>query len=350
MSAPPALSPVSRDKSRSKPRLAITVGDAAGIGPEIALACAADPSVQSRCVPILLGPATVLQTVATKLGLEMPTETTIAAFGQHANAASLLIDCGNISMESFTPGRFDKQTGQASFLAVDFAIQLTLSGKFDAIVTGPIQKEAWHAAATGFLGHTELLADRTETTEYCMMLSGAACSTVLATIHLPLIDAISGLSIQLIERAIRLGGLAMEKRHGRPPRITVLGLNPHAGENGLLSHGEEETLICPAIAMVQRWSEAENRGWQVVGPVPPDTAFTPAMRSETDVHICMYHDQGLIPLKALSFDDAVNVTLGLPIVRTSVDHGTAMDLAWKGIASRNSMLSAINMAIELCRT
>lgn len=344
-SAPSTLPPI----SHAKPRLAITVGDAAGIGPEIALACAADESVRKRCQPILIGPATVMRKIAARLDLEMPTVKSIDRFGKQDESAGVLIDCGEICLDAITPGQFSKQTGQASFRAVDFAIEHTLAGRFDAIVTGPIQKEAWHAAETGYLGHTELLGDRTETTEFCMMLSGKACSTVLATIHMPLADAIAGLSIELIQRAIRLGGLAMETRHNRPPRITVLGLNPHAGENGLLSHGEEETLISPAIERIRQWSESENRGWQVTGPVPPDTAFTPAMRSATDVHICMYHDQGLIPLKALSFDDAVNVTLGLPIVRTSVDHGTAMDLAWKGTASRSSMLSAINMAIELCR-
>jgi 4-hydroxythreonine-4-phosphate dehydrogenase len=343
--SPPARTP----NHHVKPRLAITVGDAAGVGPEIALACATNESVRARCCPILIGPATIMRTVADRLSLEMPATGTLDALNRQNPSNGFLIDCGEIPIESFVPGRFSDATGQASFLAVDLAIRETLAGRFDAIVTGPIQKEAWHSAGTGYLGHTELLADRTGTTEFCMMLTGESCSTVLATIHLPLIDAIAALSIDSIARAIRLGGCAMEARNARPPRITVLGLNPHAGENGLLSHGEEEELICPAIERIRRWSETEMRGWKIAGPVPPDTAFTPAMRAATDVHICMYHDQGLIPLKALSFDDAVNVTLGLPVVRTSVDHGTAMDLAWKGAASANSMLSAINMAIDLCR-
>jgi 4-hydroxythreonine-4-phosphate dehydrogenase len=341
--------PARVSKSRVKPRLAITVGDIAGVGPELALACAADESVLARCHPILIGPATAVRMVGQTLDLPVPPETTLDQLDDSSDTRSVLIDCGNLATDGLVAGQFSSQTGQASFLAVDFAIRQTLSGVFDAIVTGPIQKEAWHAAATGYLGHTELLADRTETTEFCMMLSGASCSTVLATIHLPLVDAIAALSVETIIRAIRLGGLAMETRHGRPPRITVLGLNPHAGENGLLSHGEEELLIRPAIESVQQWAKGEDRHWILRGPVPPDTAFTPAMRAQTDVHICMYHDQGLIPLKALSFDDAVNVTLGLPIVRTSVDHGTAMDLAWRGTASPSSMLSAIDMAIGLCR-
>ncbi|KAA5546871.1 4-hydroxythreonine-4-phosphate dehydrogenase PdxA [Roseiconus nitratireducens] len=342
------MSPV-RSPHHLKPRVAITVGDVAGVGPEISLHCAAMAAVNGKCQPILIGPAEAMQKIALKLGLTLPRVITESEWVGHTAGVPLLIDCGQIATPELRPGKFSAETGQASFDAVDLAIRQCLDGQFDALVTGPIQKEAWHAAGTGFLGHTELLAQRTHTEEYCMMLSGHSVSSVLCTIHLPLVDAIAALSVESISRAIRLGGLAMERKHGRPPRITVLGLNPHAGENGLLSHGEERDLICPAIAEAQRWQAERQLGWQIVGPVPPDTAFTPAMRARSDVHICMYHDQGLIPLKALCFDDAVNVTLGLPLVRTSVDHGTAMDLAWQGQASPNSMLSAIDMAVDLCQ-
>ena len=145
----------------------------------------------------------------------------------------------------------------------------------------------------------------------------------------------------MIFRAIGLAAQAMEKRLGRPARVAVCGLNPHAGEGGMFSHGEEENLIVPAII------QARQMGIEVTGPLPPDTAFTPAVRLHTDVYVCMYHDQGLIPLKTLAFDDAVNVTLGLPVVRTSVDHGTALDIAWTGQASHQSMLAAIHMAVDL---
>jgi 4-hydroxythreonine-4-phosphate dehydrogenase len=174
-----------------------------------------------------------------------------------------------------------------------------------------------------------------------MMLTSDSISCVLATIHIPLADVPSKLTTHSILRAIRLGAAALSLRHRRPARVTVCGLNPHAGENGMFSHGEEDRLINPAI------EDARQDGVHVVGPLPPDTAFTPSMRRQTDVYVCMYHDQGLIPLKALAFDDAVNVTLGLPIVRTSVDHGTALDLAWQGKASHSSMLAAIDMAIDL---
>jgi 4-hydroxythreonine-4-phosphate dehydrogenase len=332
-----------------RPRLAITVGDVAGVGPEIALKIAASLDVTSRCQPILLGPAKVLRRIAETLGLPVPAAATLETLDQHENAAALLIDCGRVDVESLVPGHFSAETGRASFQAVEWAIEQTVSGTCAAMVTGPIQKEAWHLADTGFLGHTELLADRTGTEQFSMMLSGKSCSTVLASIHLPLADAVASLSVARVAQAISHGGLAMERRHRRPPRITVLGLNPHAGEHGLLSRGEEENVIVPAMEEIQSWSDVHRRDWQLTGPVPPDAAFTPAMRQRTDVHICMYHDQGLIPLKALSFDDGVNVTLGLPIVRTSPDHGTAMDLAWKGTASTSSMRAAIDMAIDLSR-
>jgi 4-hydroxythreonine-4-phosphate dehydrogenase len=307
----------------------------------------------------LIGPVNVLRTIASRLDLAIPptirnadlkterADSAGSSRGEPFAPGAVVLDCGEVDIDTLQPGTFSAQTGRASFQAVETAIELARTGRCVGIVTGPIQKEAWHDAGTGFLGHTELLAERTETDEFCMMLTGTSCSTVLCTIHLPLADAVAALTVEKIERAIRLGGQAMEARYRRPPRITVLGLNPHAGEGGLLSHGEEERVIVPAIAAVERWLRREGLHWQLTGPVPPDTAFTPAMREHTDVHICMYHDQGLIPLKALSFDDAVNVTLGLPIVRTSVDHGTAMDLAWQGKASRSSMLSAIEMALDL---
>ncbi|MEO1528280.1 MAG: 4-hydroxythreonine-4-phosphate dehydrogenase PdxA [Planctomycetota bacterium] len=335
----------------AKPRLAITVGDVAGVGPEVALKAAMEPEITHRCQPILVGPANAIGEIASRLKLSLPpmidASAAIEGLGPTREMAGL-VDVGPVALDTLVPGTFSSQTGRASFDAVDWAIRETMAGRFDAIVTGPIQKEAWHEAGTGYLGHTELLADRTATPDVSMMLTGPEVSSVLCTIHLPLADAIEALTIELIERAIRLGGAAMETRHGRAPRITVLGLNPHAGESGLLSRGEEDALIVPAIERVRQSKYANDRGWQIVGPVPPDTAFTPAMRRQTDVHVCMYHDQGLIPLKALSFDDAVNVTLGLPIVRTSVDHGTALDLAWQGVANHSSMRAAIEMAIDLC--
>lgn len=310
-----------------RPRIAVTVGDVAGVGPEIALRCVAETQLHQQCVPILYGPAGVIDRVGKHVGNEL--------------GDNQIVNVGDLSGDDVQPGTFSAQTGKASFDAVDRAIRDAMSGEVDAIVTGPIQKEAWHAAGINFPGHTELLADRVGVEDFSMMLTSDSISCVLATIHIPLADVASRLTVESISRAIELGASALTKRIGRPARVTVCGLNPHAGENGLFSHGEETRFIQPAI------DAAIAAGIQVTGPVPPDTAFTPRQREATDVYVCMYHDQGLIPLKALAFDDAVNVTLGLPIVRTSVDHGTALDLAWQGKANHSSMMAAIAMAIDL---
>ena len=313
---------------RYSPRIAITVGDVAGVGPELSLRCVAFHQIADRCQPVLYGPGTVLAKLADILRLpcDCPIE-----------------DVGVVDADRVRPGITTAETGQASFDAVERAIADALAGRVDAIVTGPIQKESWQAAGIHFPGHTELLADRTGADDVSMMLTSKQISCVLATIHIPLADVARTLTVDSILRAIRLGAAAMVARHHRPARVTVCGLNPHAGENGMFSHGEEANLIQPAIDV------ARAEGITIKGPLPPDTAFTPAIRHDTDVYVCMYHDQGLIPLKALAFDDAVNVTLGLPIVRTSVDHGTALDLAWQGTASHGSMLSAIELAIDLSR-
>jgi len=309
-----------------KPVIGITVGEAAGVGPELALQCADLTEVNRRCQPILYGPENVLRKIAGEVGYPLPDQ---------------IVDVGPLDVNSVQPGRFTSRSGIASFKAVECAINAALAGTLDGIVTGPIQKEAWDSAGIEFAGHTELLADRLGVTDYCMMLTSKQISCVLVTIHVPLADVPRLLSVEGVLRAIKLGAHSMESRHGRPARVTVCGLNPHAGEKGLFSHAEEESVIAPAIAL------ARDLGINVSDPLPPDTAFTPAVRDQTDVYVCMYHDQGLIPLKALAFDDAVNVTLGLPIVRTSVDHGTALDLAWQGKANHQSMLAAIHLAIDL---
>lgn len=319
-----------------QPRLAITMGEATGIGPELALRVCGDPDVRSVCKPMLFGDAGVFSRVARTLGLDVPE----------------IVPCGRIDADSISPGVFSATTGRASFETVCHAIDAACRGDVDAIVTGPIQKEAWHAAGIDFPGHTELLALRAGTAmtgqpaDVRMMLAADKIACVLETIHVPLADVPGMLNVNSLVRTITLAGDAVLRRNRSaqcwlPPRIAVLGLNPHAGENGLFSHGEESRVIGPAIQI------ARDEGWDVVGPLPPDTAFVPAMRANIDVFVCMYHDQGLIPLKALAFDEAVNVTLGLPIVRTSVDHGTAMDLAWQGKASDRSLVAAIRLAAAM---
>ena len=311
-----------------KPSIAITVGDAAGVGPELAIRCAGLAEVTDRCNPILYGPAQTIAQIGSCLNYSPP---------------KTIRDIGVIPPAALRKGEFTPQSGLASYQAVERAVHDTIRGDVEAIVTGPIQKEAWNLAGVPYPGHTELLAELTGVDQYCMMLTSKEVTCVLATIHNPLMDVGSLLSIDSIFLAIKLGAEAVRTRLGHAARVKVCGLNPHAGENGLFSHDEEQTLIEPAIHL------ARQAGIDVAGPLPPDTAFTPRMRQETDVYICMYHDQGLIPLKALAFEDAVNVTLGLPIVRTSVDHGTALDLAWQGKADHRSMLAAIHLAVDLIR-
>ncbi len=331
---------MSKNGSANKlPRIAITIGDAAGVGPELSLKCAGLDEVRRRCVPLLFGSETILRQIAARLESECPPSICVEQVATASSAA--ICDIGDLTVDQVQCGQVNAFTGRASFQAVDVAITQALSHNVDAIVTGPIHKEAWHAASVDFPGHTELLAQRTGTSDFCMMLTSETISCVLATIHIPLADVSRLLTIEKVLRAIRQSHVALSRRLGRAPRVTVCGLNPHAGENGLFSHGEESDIIQPAI------DQARQDGIEVVGPLPPDTAFTPAVRATSDVYVCMYHDQGLIPLKALAFDDAVNVTLGLPIVRTSVDHGTALDLAWQGKANHQSMLAAIEMAIDL---
>ena len=239
------------------------------------------------------------------------------------------------------PGTIDARYGRASYAYVLEAIDRALAGEVAAIVTGPIQKESWHAAGIGFPGHTELLAERTGASNVRMMLTAEAISCVLVTVHVGYADVPGLLTSQGVLDSIRKAHQAVSRIRRCDARVSVCGLNPHAGESGLFGNREEEHIITPAIR------QAAEEGIRVLGPLPPDTAFTARRRAETDVYVCMYHDQGLIPLKTLAFDDAVNVTLGLPIVRTSVDHGTAMDIAWQGIASHRSLVEAIRLAVQL---
>ncbi|QDS90361.1 4-hydroxythreonine-4-phosphate dehydrogenase [Rosistilla ulvae] len=326
-----------------KPRLAITTGDPAGIGPELALKVLGDREVTDRCVPVLMGDLAVLQSVGKRLSLPLPQQVVPRTAGLAAIASldrPAIFDFAS-PLETFRPGVVDRATGAASYAYVVDAIDAAMAGQVGGIVTGPIQKEAWHAAGIEFPGHTELLAQRTQADRCCMMLTSHDISCALVTVHVGLCEVAGLLSTERVLETIQLAHAAVSRQLGRPARVAVCGLNPHAGEGGMFGQREEERWIVPAI------EAARSEGLAITGPLPADTAFVPAMRGQTDVYVCMYHDQGLIPLKTLAFDEAVNVTLGLPIVRTSVDHGTALDIAWQGIASDTSMKQAIQMAIRL---
>ncbi len=314
----------------SRPVIAITMGDPAGIGPELCVRLVREESILSVCDPIVYGNYGVLERVAGVLGVGPPPQERVR-------------ECGRLDPAAVTPGKVDPSCGEASYRYVVAAIEDALAGRVAALCTGPIHKEAWHAAGVPYPGHTELLAARTGAARTCMMLTAAAITCSLVTGHVGLRDVPVMLSEERVYDTILLTAAAMRRIRGRPPRLAVCGLNPHAGEHGLFGAGEEERFIVPAIA------RAAREGVEVVGPLPPDTAFVPHRRAATDAYVCMYHDQGLIPLKALAFDEAVNITLGLPIVRTSVDHGTAYDIAWQGKASVESFRRAIELAVRLCK-
>jgi 4-hydroxythreonine-4-phosphate dehydrogenase len=210
-------------------------------------------------------------------------------------------------------------------------------------VTAPINKEAWQAAGIDYPGHTELFAERAASDRFCMMMTAPAFSCSLVTTHVGYAEVPTMLTVGRILEVIQLTNLALKQNLGRPPKLVALGLNPHAGEHGLFGDREEERVIEPAVR------QAIEQGIDIEGPIPPDTGFIEWRREQTDGYICMYHDQGLIPFKALNFDTGVNTTLGLPIIRTSVDHGTALDIAWQGKAEVSSLIAAVELAAKLAK-
>jgi 4-hydroxythreonine-4-phosphate dehydrogenase len=287
-----------------RPVVAVTVGDPSGIGPEIALQSAADARVLSACQPVLYGPA----------------------------SASALAD--------FPPGQVDPRSGRAAYDAVVQAVSDTLAKRADAIATAPVNNSAWGAAGQPWRGHTDLLAHLCGVTNVAMLFWSESLRVVLATVHIPLRDVPAALTPDRLRDVIGLTWRSLPSFGIGTPRLAVAGLNPHAGEAGVIGREDEET-IAPVV------HAARQQGIDIVGPVPADTVFTRAVRGEFDCVIACYHDQGLIPVKLVAFGKAVNVTIGLPIIRTSVDHGTAFDIARQGRADASSMIEAILLAAKL---
>jgi 4-hydroxythreonine-4-phosphate dehydrogenase len=320
------------------------MGDPAGIGPELCLRLLQDAEVARQATPLVVGDAAVLSRVARHCGLPVPSHVFEAADWQEIGTSiqePAVWDLGAIAADALQPGVVSAATGRASYRYIEAAIDAALSGQVAAVTTAPIHKEALHAAGIRYPGHTEIFATRTGAARSCMMLTSNAITCSLVTTHVGYRDVPAQLTVERILEVIELTAEAMRRIRGRPPKLVACGLNPHAGEHGLFGAGEEEQWIAPAVAA------ARQQGLDVEGPLPPDTAFLPARRQATDAFVCMYHDQGLIPLKALAFDTAVNVTLGLPIVRTSVDHGTALDIAWTGRARVRSLVEAVLLAARL---
>ncbi len=323
--------------------VAITMGDPCGIGPEICLKAVRDKRVLRACIPVIFGDAAVLSQISTKLHIPFPANVVIAT--DLATCPALerctIVDCsptyGHLSLKAH---KSTSAGGTASFCYIKAALNAVQTGKACAIVTAPISKESLSLAGIAYPGHTEMLTALTKSRSSCMMMASDRINVSLVTTHTSYMRAGREISADKISRVIDLTEQVMRKRLGRKPRLTVCALNPHAGENGLFGD-EEHRIIRPAIRT------AIKKGINIIGPLPADTAFISKTRESTDAYIAMYHDQGLIPFKMLSFDDGVNVTLGLPIVRTSVDHGTAFDIAHKGKASCESLVQAIILALRL---
>jgi 4-hydroxythreonine-4-phosphate dehydrogenase len=327
------------------PRIAITLGDPAGIGPEIALKAVASPAVWEVCVPALVGSPLVCKATAEQLGLAV-TIRVMETAGQvegPPQAGTANVICPAASADASLPrlGEISPLGGRLAYEAIDEAVRRIQRGELDALCTAPISKAALHLAGYAYPGHTELLAEKAGAPLVAMLMVGGRVRTVPATIHCPLAEVSSSLTSERIVALLELIHRSLESDFAiERPRIAVCGLNPHAGESGHMGD-EEIRIITPAI------EEACRRTLDVAGPVPADVVYHQMLQGRWDCVLAMYHDQAMIPVKTLAFDRGVNVTLGLPFVRTSPDHGTAFDIAGQGIARPDSLIAAVTLAIEL---
>ncbi len=285
-------------------KIGITVGDPAGIGPEIARKAAAHPDVQALCDTVFYGPLS------------------------------------DADVARFERGRVSAAAGRAAYDAIVQAVDDAMHGRIDGIATAPVNKEAFAAAGLPWRGHTDLLAHLTGAPRVAMMFYAESLRVILATVHIPLSEVPRALTREAVEGIIDLAAASLPAFGIASPRLALAGLNPHAGEHGVIGR-EDDEVLAPAVAACRA------RGVAVEGPLPADTVFVRAMRGEYDAVVACYHDQGLIPVKLVAFGRAVNVTLGLPIVRTSVDHGTAFDIAGRGTADPSSLIEAVKLAVRL---
>jgi len=322
-------------QGRKAAPLAVTMGDPAGIGPEIAVKAFADPD---RQVPsVVVGDTGLLKRTIDRLAAQLDL-IPIAHPGEASCAPGTLEVIAASDLPNDLPlGRVDARAGAAAYDYIKRAVSLALEGSISGVVTAPINKEALKAAQVPYPGHTEMLADLSDTRDYAMMLFNDELRVILVTVHVALAEAIAKLTKERELRVIRLADRAARSLGVKAPRVAVAGVNPHAGEGGLFGQ-EEINVIHPAI------QTARAEGIDASGPWPGDTVFMQARQGRFDIVVAQYHDQGLIPVKYLGIEDGVNVTVGLPFVRTSVDHGTAFDIAGKGIADHSSLLVAMEQA------
>lgn len=320
-----------------KPKIGITIGDAAGIGPEVVVKALGDGEINRECVPVLIGDERVIADIGQRVGIDPGLEI-VAPENADQIAVQTIVDLGNVGRFEF--GKDAAATGKAAAENIVSAVDLWRRGAIDAIATAPISKAAIHLGGYDFPGHTEFLAQLTGSDRFAMSFFAGDLRVVLLSTHISLREAIAMITAERLADLIRFSAREFERLLGRTPKIAVAGLNPHASEGGMFG-GEEAREITPAIDICR----AESI--DVSGPYSPDTVFLRAHRGEFDAVIALYHDQATIPVKCISFGASVNVTLGLPLIRTSVDHGTAFDIAGQGIADESSMKAAIRLATEL---
>ncbi len=327
--------------SDTRPIVAITMGDASGIGPEIIMKALARDDVAAICRPLVIGDAIRLR----EAGGIVHSTLTVNALQSPAGAhyARGTVDCIDLGLipAGHPFGTLSAVSGEGAYRYIERATRLVEAGEADAICTAPLSKEALHSAGHKYPGHTELLAHLTGTPEVSMMLVAPKLRVIHVTTHVGLMDAIRRIEPALVERVISRGRATLVKSGISDPRIGVCGINPHAGEHGLFGQGEEEEKIIPAVQACQA------KGWKVDGPLPADTLFFRAARGDFDLVVAMYHDQGHGPVKVMGLEAGVNVTIGLPVVRTSVDHGTAFDIAGTGVADEGSLVEALRQAVSL---
>ena len=329
--------------NQNKPVVGITMGDAAGVGPEIILKSLANPEIYELCNPLVIGDSKILERAKSFVDSSLEIDSVSEGELDQATYQFGTINCLDLNLLSadLPVGQVSPEAGHAAFEFLRTAIELAKAEKIDAICTAPLNKEALQKGGHKYPGHTEILADLTGTKDFSMMLSAPKLKVIHVTTHVGIIDAVKMINPERVYHVIKLAHETLEKAGISAPKIAVCGINPHAGENGLFGYGEEEEKVIPGV------EKAQNEGINAVGPLPADTLFFRAVRGDFDIVVAMYHDQGHGPIKVLGLDAGVNITVGLPIIRTSVDHGTAFDIAGTGKADEKSLIEAIRQAVEL---
>ena len=325
----------------ARPIVGISMGDAAGIGPEVIMKALRDPEMYAICRPVVIGDAKILARANRVIGSELTVNRVPRPPDGRFQVGT--VDCVDLDLlQADLPfGQISAAAGDAAFRFVERAIQLAQEGEIDAICTAPLNKEALQKAGHMYPGHTEILAELTGTQDFAMMLTAKNLRVIHVTTHIGLVDAVNTITPERVYRVIKLADTTLRKAGFERPRIAVCGINPHAGEHGLFGHGEDEQKVLPGV------EHAQAESIDAHGPLPADTVFFRAGRGDFDAVVAMYHDQGHTPVKVLGLESGVNITVGLPIIRTSVDHGTAFDIAGTGRADPDSMKEAIRQAALL---